>query len=360
MVLRRSSADSKQRTHAAQGAPSPAFVRIWPPVLSCVACVVLVVGGLLGMLVALANGYWIAAALCALLPLPGAALIGWVEIDNGMLRHRHLVGDSTSVPFALVREVGLGMHQVRGKKFWYPEIETADGKSVKFLSLRSLSGKATIARVETIFATGMAAMPKTPEDEFTTKTTSGDLEFFLTPGYDAYLRDKAEDESVERLTGHVSEQLSTPDSFGKPQAPEPVHPAQLARHLSLVEAAPPIGQSATDDDETTVDVFTPAPLVLAPTREVDWREFQPGQTNAQSPPASEAAPVVADRETQSREQRPKSLRHLAAVRSAPSPEEPSPAPTTSATPPLIPVVIETPNSKPEPDRQFTSLFKRAA
>ncbi len=285
------------------------MTRVWPPITSRLMCLVLIVAGTFGVVAGIFTGNLIVAGISALVPLLGARLVGWVEIEGDNLRHRRLIGDSTVLRFSDVREVGLGMHQVRKSKWWYPEVETKSGESIKFLMLKSLSGKDTIARIEKIFATGMAALPDKSEDEFTTVTTSGDLEFLLTPGYDEFKRERAEAVQQSQQSGI---------EFGLPQGPAiepavaaPVVPVAPERHLRLMpEVAPELLPSPEE----------PAPEV-----------FEPRSWNDPEPQA--ARPVLV----------------------------PPPVPQK------IPTVIETPAAvaatkirEEEPARQFTSLFSRAA
>ncbi len=355
MALRLARRNSGAQTKRPATQQASSYVRVWPPMFSRIACFVMVVLGPVGLIAALAGGHWIAAIVCALLPLLGARLIGWVEVRGPMLRHRRLIGESTSVPFASVREVGLGMHQVGRSKWWYPEIETIDGTSVKFLMLKSLSGKQTIDRIETIFNAGMASMPKKLEDEFTSVTVEGDLEFFLSPGYDAYRRDKAEAEAIERLTApqEPEPEVAPQDEeivFGLPGIhPEPAAEAvPSGSHLALVE---PLDEHDESDEVDELDVFAPAPLVRR-TEPVPAQENKPAQNTLS---------------------RDKDERHLTFVRNETAGHEPpaeTVAPEGLVPPPVpqrIPTVIEVPAERPrrpividQPDRQFTSLFSRAA
>jgi len=299
-------------------------VRVWPPLASRVLCLLLVIAGPLGVVTSVAVGWWFIAPIWAVLTLIGARFVGWVEIDDETIAHRRLIGESHSVPFSQIREVGLGMHQVRKTKLWYPEVETEDGRSFKFLMLKSASGSSTIARVQEIFDACMEQMPSQDEDAFTTVTTSadGELEFLLTPGYDAFRREQAEAGAEEVVAAEVEKPSESPVS---------------ERHLTLCEpAAPAVPESVDDSDvetqleeEEEPEVFTPRPLTE------DRRKSGSHLT------------LVHDLFVERAEDRrvPTDL---------PAVVIEQPEPSMRLVPPPIPA------SATETDRPFTSLFRRAS
>lgn len=294
-------------------------VRIWPPLASRVLCLLAILAGPIGVIGGLAFAYWIVALCSAFMPLLGARLVGWVEVHEDELRHRRLMGDSTIVRFSDVREVGLGLHHVGRTRWWYPELKLSSGESVKFLMLKSLSGRRTVARVEEIFAAAKHAMPDAPEDEFTsvTESSDGELEFFLSPGYDAFRRERAK-ATVEtlKIETPIAQQ---PELFVVAASPEPPEP--------------PVVQ------EDAPEVFVPGPLV-------EYKKS--ASTVALSLVPEPAHPVAVD----------ETVSELGIIgRLVPPP-----------IPQLIPVVIVQPNSdrrvadrggdRRGPNRAFTSLFRR--
>jgi len=286
--------------------------------MSRALCLLLVIAGPLGVVMSLAFGLWMIAPLWVLCTLAGARLIGWAEIDEEAVSHRRLIGDSTSVPFDHIREVGLGMHQVKKTKWWYPEIETTDGNSVKFLMLKSPSGKRTIACVQEIFEACMARIPQEGEDQFTSVTVSedGELEFLLSPGYDEFRRDRAANGDQEVVVAPAPE--PTPE-------PQQRTTATRAPHLTLCE---PVEKSEIDEDAP--EVFTPRPLN-------DRRKSETQLT------------VVHDEFVERAEDKRTDLPDTASPKKLPAVViEP---PTQVETPPSV---------EPAPARQFTSLFRRAS
>ena len=200
--------------------------------------------GPLAMVGVVLLGYAIVAPIFLIPVLIGLRLIGWAEVDNEHLRHERLIGASTKIAFSEIREVGLGMDVQSAKKWWYPEVETTAGTSVAFVMLKSRSGKEAVASVEAIFTACMERMPDEAEDNFTTVTASedGELEFFLSPGYDAYLREKAANPDVAPVEVPVAE--------------APIqHTPMVARppHQTFCDDAP-------QADEDAPEVFTPRAL----------------------------------------------------------------------------------------------------
>ncbi len=261
----------------------PKSVRVYPPMWTRIISLLLIVSGVVGILVCLVIGQWIAAVVCALLPLLGASMVRWVEVGEHQFTERRLLGDTNSVRFEDVREVGIGMHQVRKTKWWYPEISTLDGSSVKFESLRSRSGTRTIARVEEIFQACKSRLPEVTEEvpiEAITVGEDGELQF-VAAGYETYLREKAREES-EASAANAS--MPAPE-------PEVVEPAAPAPRLTIaVESPPDIGEI---DEEP--DVFEPAPLIAKPKKKRSHLSVVP---DLAPPPIPAAPPTVIEQPTE--------------------------------------------------------------
>ena len=331
--------------HEGGSASSGELVRVWPSLVNRGLWFVGILVGAFVVVATIANGYLFLAPLGLLLIFLTARLIGWVEIQDGELRNRELMGETQTVAFSDIREVGLGMHQVRNSKWWYPEVETLAGASVKLLSLKSYSGTETIARVEQIFATCMEYMPKEEEDQFRTVTATEVGELELSPGYDAYLREQANNPEPE------SAQTPTP-VVEQPTTQVPTTRRQP--HLTLVDA-----NSTDEPDEDAPEVFTPQPMVdrrnenklTVVTEEFVERVEDRREVNAE-PPSPEADKSVEEEAAAQLEWQRAAIAMLASNKPAKKK--------------LPPVVIETPTaakSKSEGEEsstQFTSLFRRAA
>ena len=238
--------DSSAMTKGKAGGRQTKSVRVWPSARRRTLWAAPFIAGPIAMVALIAVGYPLVAPVLVVPMLAVLRLVGWAEIDGQRLRHEQLIGRSTSIDFAQIREVGLGMDPGSAKKWWYPEVETIEGVSIPFVMLKSRSGKDAVASVEAIFEACMERMPDEAEDQFTNVTTSedGELEFFLSPGYDAYLREKAEN----------------PDE-GEPMVVEESHaPVQVAPiatrqpHPTFCEADSP---GSTED---APEVFTPRAL----------------------------------------------------------------------------------------------------
>ena len=338
-----------------------AQLRVWPEQRRLALWAALLISGPLGILVATALNLWILTPL-SLVPVGlGLRLIGWVEIDDDHLVHHCIVGQTTSIEFSQVREIGLGMRHDSAKKWWFPEVELVNGSSVKFSILKSRSGKQAVVAVEEIFAACMERMPSESEDQFTTVTESddGELEFFLSPGYDAYLREKAENpQSV----------------IPKPVKPAP-QPVQRRPALSREPQTVHGDFSPVSRAEEAPEVFTPRALISREAKaegDAVWQAFAQAAATAEQPktqrgldalPAKlRTAPQASPPETQSVETQPTETHPVEAF-----PDEVSSTSAVLTTAPaelavaLPPVVIEHP-AEPQPatdgDRHFTSLFRR--
>lgn len=294
------------------GTRSTTTVRVLPTLTRQLLSASLVLAGPITIVLVVAAGLWLLMPLCLLPVVAGVRLIGWAEIDAEKLSHHRLLGASESVQFSEVREVGLGMDQTSRGKWWYPEVESANGQSLKFLMLKSRSGKRTVAKVEEVFTACMEHMPDASSDPFSTVTTSedGELEFFLSPGYDSYLREKAEGSSALEAT--------TPEPVRVPQAPP--KSARLP-HETFCEPA-----LDSKSDEPTPEVFTPRALT-------DRRQSESHLT------------VVHD----SFVTRAEEDRRLAPAGMLP--------PVVIEQPAVIP---EQPKTTVKTERQFTSLFRRTS
>ena len=314
--------------------PHGSLVRVWPSMVKRGIWLGGIVLGVVVAVAALVTGNWFVAPLGALFVFLSIRLVGWVEISDDTLTDQRLIGDTVSVMFSDVREVGLGMHQVRNSKSWYPEIETLDGNSVKLLSLKSYSGTETITRIEKIFSTCMAMMPEEEEDQFTTVTQSedGELEFELSPGYDAYLREKA--------NAAEEDQVAAPEPVQ--QQPQPSVPtSRRAPHLTLVDST-----EAAEPAEDAPEVFTPKPMVERRKKKQSLTVVKEGFV--------ERAEAALRAEALSKE-------------SVPTEQKLVPLPLPANVSKLPAVVIEQPATPAaeaevanEPETQFTSLFRRSA
>ncbi len=290
-------------------------VRVWPSLRRRSLWAGVLIAGPIAMAVSIVLGYPLVAVVFVLPMLVVLRLIGWAEIDEQELRHERLIGASESIGFAQIREVGLGMDPRSAKKWWYPEVETTEGASIPFDMLKSRSGKDAVACAEAIFEACMERMPAEAEDQFTNVTTSedGELEFFLSPGYDAYLREKAENPDDDQ-------QLLVKNS----EAPVPVVPTATRQpHPTFCETDAPA------NTEEAPEVFTPRALTDRRTSKsltvVDEGFVErSGQDRRQAPSGALPAVVI--------EQPPTQIVH----------------PTTPA-----------PDAKAS-GRQFTSLFRRTS
>ena len=249
-------------------------VRVWPPASTRLFWLLLIILGPIGIVAGLIFGVWPLAIIAAILPLVAIRLIGWVEVHEDRFVDRRLIGESQTVLFDSVREVGIGMHQNRKSKKWYPEISTLDGNSVKFRSLMSASGKTTIDRVDQMYQACKARLPVTPEEvpvEAVSVGKDGELEFAIAPSYENYLRERAKEEANPNVS-----LAPLPERQPPPVPEESTEPAP--RLLVAVESPPDIGEI---DEEP--DVFEPAPLT--PKREKRYLVAVPDTEVIQPTPA---------------------------------------------------------------------------
>jgi|GEM_PF-6455870 len=274
-------------------------------------CLLLAIGPL-AMAGVVLLGYAIVAPIFLIPVLIGLRLVGWAEVDNEHLRHERLIGASNTIAFSEIREVGLGMDVRSAQKWWYPEVETTAGTSVAFVMLKSRSGKEAVASVEAIFGACVERMPDEAEDSFTTVTASddGELEFFLSPGYDAYLREKADNPDAAPVEVPVDE---APIQH-TPMATRPPHQAFC--------------DDAPQADEDAPEVFTPRALT-------DRRRGSLTVVNDE----------YIERSRQDRREAPGAALPAVVIE----------APATQVVPPPQIAV----HDKPQ-DRQFTSLFRRTS
>ena len=267
------------------------------------------------MVVSVVLGYPLVAPMFVVPILFGLRLVGWAEIDDAQLSHERLIGTSDVISFSQIREVGLGMDPRSSKKWWYPEVETTEGASIPFVMLKSRSGKDAVTYVEAIFEACMERMPDEAEDQFTHVTTSedGELEFFLSPGYDAYLREKAENPEQDAPLAVVDHGTAAPSA---PLATRQPHPTFCEPEVTSVEEEAP-------------EVFTPRALTdrrnTASLTVVDDRFVERSGTDRRQVPSGALPAVVIE------------------------------PPATQIVQPAAPV----PDPKP-PGRQLTSLFSRTS
>jgi|GEM_PF-6082739 len=190
-------------------APPAPVQKIWPSRSNVVKCVILVLVGLgLGISSALVAD-WVPAGISLVLFLYGSCSIGWVEIEGDRITHRRLVRGG-SARLIEIREIGLGVQRVKTSKWWFPVIDTHDGRSIDLASLKSLSRKRAEARVQRIHSMLESASAVRSDGPTFAKILGGQDEavetveseddptddFDLTPGYTAYLREKALEEAA--------------------------------------------------------------------------------------------------------------------------------------------------------------------
>ena len=264
-------------------APAP-VQKIWPSRSNLVKCIVLVVFGLgLGISSALA-AEWIPAGIASVLVVYGACSIGWVEIEGDRLTHRRLVRGGTARAIE-IREIGLGVQRVKTTKWWFPVIDTHSGDSIDLGSLKSVSRKRAQARVERIHALletasaspagGPVFAEKSNEQQDSTESAEPEADpasdFDLTPGYTAYLREKALEEAAAAA--------AAPPAPAAPQAPA-VEVAPVA-----VAAASPAPQSVAHEPAPQVFEPQPAPQVFEPEPAPQVFEPQPAPQVFEPQPA---------------------------------------------------------------------------
>ena len=264
-------------------APAP-VQKIWPSRSNLVKCIVLVVFGLgLGISSALA-AEWIPAGIASVLVVYGACSIGWVEIEGDRLTHRRLVRGGTARAIE-IREIGLGVQRVKTTKWWFPVIDTHSGDSIDLGSLKSVSRKRAQARVERIHALletasaspagGPVFAEKSNEQQDSTESAEPEADpasdFDLTPGYTAYLREKALEEAAVAA--------AAPPAPAAPQAPA-VEVAPV-----VVAAASPAPQSVAHEPAPQVFEPQPAPQVFEPEPAPQVFEPQPAPQVFEPQPA---------------------------------------------------------------------------
>ena len=262
-------------------APPAPLQKIWPSRSNLVKCIFLVVFGLgLGVSSAL-SAEWIPAGIASVLVVYGACSIGWVEIEGDRITHRRLVRGGTARVIE-IREIGLGVQRVKATKWWFPVIDTHSGDSIDLGSLKSVSRKRAEARVERIHALldtasaspagGPVFAQKADEqgdfDETVEPEVDPTSDFDLTPGYTAYLREKALEEAAAAAAA--------------PPAPAPQAPA--------VEVAP-VAVAATTPAQSPV-AHEPAPQVFEPQPAPQVFEPQPAPQVFEPQPAPQPALAV--------------------------------------------------------------------
>ncbi len=264
-------------------APAP-VQKIWPSRSNLVKCIVLVVFGLgLGISSALA-AEWILAGIASVLVVYGACSIGWVEIEGDRLTHRRLVRGGTARAIE-IREIGLGVQRVKTTKWWFPVIDTHSGDSIDLGSLKSVSRKRAQARVERIHALletasaspagGPVFAEKSNEQPDSIESAEPEADpasdFDLTPGYTAYLREKALEEAAAAA--------AAPPAPAAPQAPA-VEVAPVA-----VAADSPAPQPVAQEPAPQVFEPQPAPQVFEPQPPPQVFEPQPAPQVFEPQPA---------------------------------------------------------------------------
>ena len=283
-------------------APPAPVQKIWPSRSNVVKCVILVLVGLgLGISSALVAD-WVPAGISLVLFLYGSCSIGWVEIEGDRITHRRLVRGG-SARLIEIREIGLGVQRVKTSKWWFPVIDTHDGRSIDLASLKSLSRKRAEARVQRIHSMLESASAVRSDGPTFAKILGGQDEavetveseddptddFDLTPGYTAYLREKALEEAAAASAAPPT--LTTPEAPIADLAPV----AAVAVADSVPTPAPLASEPAPQvfEPQPAPQVFEPqpAPQVFEPQPAPQVLEPQPAPALAVFAPQATAAPT---------------------------------------------------------------------
>ena len=197
---------------------------------------------------------WLFAGFGLLLLGVGLFQYGSVEVNEDEVVLKRIVA-SVSVPRDDIAQISLANYQQKRTKYWYPFVETYSGDHLKLTSVASTSQQNAMNRINElisilgatgsqragapdphnpIFASGPAtAAAPAPEPD--------PMEFNLTPGYDAYLREKAEEEAAA---------LAAAAAGPTPPPPPAAEPAQA----KVVHIAP---QPAAEPSNPVVDPNAP-------------------------------------------------------------------------------------------------------
>lgn len=194
---------------------------------------------------------WVFASFGGALVIFGLGQFGGVVIDENGLRDERLVG-GVSVDAANIAGVSADYFEKGPHKIWFPLIETHSGEDIKLTNVATPSQKDAYQRVHNIRDVLSESLTSEVDEYESAEAGSGglylpaeeehaEIEFNMTPGYDAYLREKAQEEAT---------QPTAPQAAPAPESAGPVESSASVDSLpdNVTELRPEGIPSADDSD----------------------------------------------------------------------------------------------------------------